>query len=84
MGQLVELIEGLNVDEASSSPAALRAYQGATDAAAIRELGTFVTVTSDFYPSLEPWYLYEAERWVKDPPSQVGGMVHHTHAARPG
>lgn len=71
MGQLVELIEGLNVDGASSSPAALRAYQGATDAAAIRELGTFVTVNSDFYPSLESWYCYEAERWVKDQLSEL-------------
>lgn len=71
MGQLVELIEGLNIDGASSSPAALRSHQGTTDAAAIRQLGTFVTVSSDFYPSLESWYRYEAERWVKDQLSEL-------------
>jgi TPR repeat protein len=70
-GQLVDLIEGLNVDGMSSSPAALRAHQTAEDANAIRQLKTFVIVSSDFYPSLEAWYAYEAERWVKDQLSEL-------------
>jgi TPR repeat protein len=71
MRQLVDLIEGLNVDGVSSSPAALRAYQTADDANEIRQLETFVTVSSDFYPSLEAWYSYEAERWAKDQLSEL-------------
>lgn len=71
MGQLIDLIEGLNVDGVSSSPAALRADQTADDAEAIRQLETFVTVSSDFYPSLEVWYAYEAERWAKDQLSEL-------------
>ena len=66
MRQLVDLIEGLNVDGVSSSPAALRSDQTADDVNEIRQLETFVTVSSDFYPSLEAWYSYEAERWAKD------------------
>lgn len=66
MAQLVELIEGLNVDGNSSSPATLRSHQLPSDAASVRGLQTFVTVSSDFYPSLESWYRYEAERWVED------------------
>ena len=66
MRRLVDLIEGLNVDGMSSSPAALRADQTADDANAIRQIETFVTVSSDFYPSLETWYSNEAERWAKD------------------
>lgn len=53
MGKLVALIEGLNVEGSPSSPAALRSHQEAADAAAIRQLEPFVTVRSDFYPSLE-------------------------------
>lgn len=71
MRQLVDLIEGLNVDEVSSSPAAMRAHQTADDADAIRQLQTFVTVSSDFYPSLEAWYSYEAERWAVDQLSEL-------------
>jgi hypothetical protein len=71
MGQLVDLIEGLNVDGISSSPAALRAHQTADDANEIRQLKTFVTVSSDFYPSLEAWYSYEAERWTEDALSEL-------------
>ena len=66
MRLLVDLIEGLNVDGVSSSPAALRADQTADNAKEIRQMETFVTVSSDFYPSLEAWYSYEAERWAKD------------------
>ena len=66
MRLLVDLIEGLNVDGVSSSPAALRANQTADNAREIRQMETFVTVSSDFYPSLEAWYSYEAERWAKD------------------
>lgn len=66
MRLLVDLIEGLNVDGVSSSPAALRADQTADNAKEIRQMETFVTVSSDFYPSLKAWYSYEAERWVKD------------------
>ena len=71
MGQLVDLIEGLNVDGISSSPAALRAHQTADNANEIMQLETFVTVSSDFYPSLERWYAYEAERWTKDQISEL-------------
>ncbi len=71
MRQLVDLIEGLNVDGVTSSPAALRAHQTADDANAINRLQTFVTVSSDFYPSLQAWYAYEAERWVKDQLSEL-------------
>jgi len=71
MKQLVDLIEGLNVDGVSSSPAAIRAHQTADDANAIRQLQTFVTVSSDFYPSLEAWYSYEAERWALDQLSEL-------------
>lgn len=66
MRLLVDLIEGLNVDGVSSSPAALRTDQTADNAKEIRQIETFVTVSSDFYPSLEAWYSYEAERWAKD------------------
>jgi hypothetical protein len=71
MRQLVDLIEGLNVDGVSSSPAALRADQTADDANEIRQLETFVTVSSDFYQSLEAWYSYEAERWAEDQLSEL-------------
>jgi len=71
MRQLVDLIEGLNVDGVSSSPATLRADQTADDANEIRQLETFVTVSSDFYPSLEAWYSYEAERWAEDQLSEL-------------
>jgi hypothetical protein len=71
MRQLVDLIEGLNVDGASSSPAAMRAHQTVDDANAIRQLQTFVTVSSDFYPSLEAWYSYEADRWAMDQLSEL-------------
>ena len=71
MRQLVDLIEGLNVDGVSSSPAALRSDQTADDVNEIRQLETFVTVSSDFYPSLEAWYSYEAERWAEDQLSEL-------------
>jgi hypothetical protein len=71
MRQLVDLIEGLNVDGVSSSPAAMRADQTGDDANAIRQLQTFVTVSSDFYPSLEAWYSYQAERWAEDQLSEL-------------
>jgi len=71
MRQLVDLIEGLNVDGVSSSPASLRADQTADDANEIRQLETFVTVSSDFYQSLEAWYSYEAERWAEDQLSEL-------------
>lgn len=66
MRQLINLIEGLNVDGVSSAPAALRADQRAQDAKAIRQLKKFVTVSSAFYPSIESWYQFEAERWMMD------------------
>jgi hypothetical protein len=71
MRQLVDLIEGMNVDGISSGPAALRAHQTADNENEIRQLETFVTVSSDFYPSLERWYAYEAERWTKDQISEL-------------
>jgi hypothetical protein len=71
MKQLIKLIEGLNVDGVSSSPAVLRADQTADNASAIQQLKTFVTVSSDFYPTLEAWYSYEAESWAKDQLSKL-------------
>ncbi len=71
MGQLTKLIEGLNVDGVSASPAAIRREQSADDAATISQMETFVTVSSDFYPALESWYQYEAKCWVKEQLSKL-------------
>jgi hypothetical protein len=68
LGKLIQLIESMTgwEDDRSMSPSALRDSQGfCNDEGRISELRSFVTVSSEFYPDLEPWYERDADRWVE-------------------
>jgi hypothetical protein len=68
LGKLIQLIESMTgwEDDRSMSPPALRDSQGfCNDERMISDLRSFVTVSSEFYPDLEPWYERDADRWVK-------------------
>ena len=65
LGQLIGLLDSItNEDGDSFSPAAiLDSQEPCDDEAELETDSTFVTVTSEFYPDLQPWYRGEAERW---------------------
>lgn len=76
LGQLIRLIDDMKNGDMPASPAALRRMQMTfDDPAYIRELRSFVTVASVFYPDLEPWYRREAEQWVSDELEALPGRV---------
>jgi hypothetical protein len=65
LGKLIQSIDGLKSGSRSSSPAALRDFQGPfKDSEKLNQIKTFVTVASSYYPDLESWYLLEASAWL--------------------
>ena len=65
LGQIINIVEEMTLDGQSSSPSAYRDSQEPDDAEDIRRLESFVSVSSEFYPDLQPWFEKDAEIWVE-------------------
>jgi hypothetical protein len=64
LGQIIDLIEGMSKGGQSASPSAYRDSQDLARAEDIRDMKTFVTVFSQFYPDLQSWFERDAEVWA--------------------
>lgn len=66
LGQIINLVEEMTLDGDSASPSAYRDSQGLDEVELIKEMKSFVSVSSQFYADLHPWFERDAEIWASD------------------
>jgi len=88
LGKLIHLIDNLTLDvddiPRPMSPSKLREAYDDCDIEPLDNEETilrqkdFVTVTSAYYPELEPWYIWDAERWAADQMAKLPERLKNT------
>lgn len=80
LGELIELIDSAEFENSGYPPGLTGVFRDSSLKTAqtpkevsqrARELVDFVTVTSIFYPELEPWYHEEAQEWLQERTRQL-------------